>query len=445
MRVFIKLCILVVICLLGFGRSYAQSDDDLLPYKKRVLETVEIDFLTSLYLQDGENAAVSGGIGSEKLFNAAGAIIISIPINADDVLSIDASVSAYTSASSSNINPFDGKKVADPFVASSGASRQDVWSSYAVSYAHSSDNRNQIWSAKTSVSTEYDYFSLGFGGSLTKLFNEKNTELGLSANIYLDTWKLIYPVELRVPGNNRGDDDDDDHFNINNYTITGNTNYVLVFAPFNSKGRNSCSAGLFFSQILSKKLQGSLAVDLVRQQGLLSTPYQRVYFADFEDTFIENFHLADDVERLPDSRLKLASGARINYYINEFLIIRTFYRYYIDDWGIESHTASLEIPIGITDKIKFYPSYRFYNQSAADYFAPYNQHLSTSSFYTSDYDLSAYLANQYSLGFIYTDPFVSAKVWRIGLKSFDTKLTHYSRNSSFKANLLTVGAKFIIE
>ena len=50
-----------------------------------------------------------------------------IPLNDDDVLSIDATVSAYTSASSSNIELVDGQQPADAFVASSGASEKDTW------------------------------------------------------------------------------------------------------------------------------------------------------------------------------------------------------------------------------------------------------------------------------------------------------------------------------
>jgi hypothetical protein len=72
-------------------------------------------------------------------------------------------------------------------------------------------------------------------------------------------------------------------------------------------------------------------IDLVQQDGLLSTPFPRVYFSDIADSFIENFQLADDIERLPDSRLKIAVGGRLNYYINETFVVRTFYRYYTDD------------------------------------------------------------------------------------------------------------------
>tara|TARA_B100001167_G_scaffold42405_1_gene24159 strand:- start:26461 stop:27738 length:1278 start_codon:yes stop_codon:yes gene_type:complete len=416
---------LLFVSLSCFNTVFAQEDQTTETYKKRVLETTEIDFLSSYYNQDGQNAAVTGGIGTEELTDATGTIVVAIPLNADDVLTIDAGVSAYTSASSSNINPFDGGGQADAFQASSGASSGDTWANLTGSYSHSSDDRNKIWSAKASVSSEYDYFSVGFGGSYTWLFNEKNTELSLNGNIYLDTWKTIYPIELR-PGANYG-----------------GAGYNPQFTPFDNTGRNSYSLGLGFSQILSKNLQGSLALDLVQQQGLLSTPFQRVYFSDKPDVFVEDFQLADDIERLPDTRFKIAVGGRLNYYINSMFVLRSYYRYYTDDWGIKSHTASLEVPVKITDKFTLYPSYRFYNQTAADQFGAYNTHLSTDEFYTSDYDLSKYNANQFGFGLNYTDIFAKIHIIQFGLKSIDLKYYNYKRNTGLSSNIITAGFKFV--
>jgi len=421
--------------------SQEQEKQDTGEYKKRVLETAEMDILTSFYSQDGDNAAVSGGLGTEELTDVTGTVIISIPLNDDDVLTIDAGISAYTSASSSNIDPFDGSKPADPFVASSGASQSDTWTNVTGSYSHSSDDRNSIWSAKLSVSTEYDYTSFGAGGSYTRLFNEKNTEFSVNASVYIDTWRLIYPIELR-PFVEGGRGLDDSFFR--RHTITGNPQYAPTFTEHTEDGRNSYALGVGFSQILSKKAQISLALDLVRQEGLLSTPFQRVYFADFEESFIENFHLADDVERLPDSRFKTAVGARFNYYLSEIFVLRTFYRYYFDDWGIGSHTLSVEVPIKLSDRFTVYPSYRYYNQTAADYFAPYNEHLSSDIYYTSDYDLSEYNANQFGFGVSYTDIFTKFHVWRIGFKSVDLKFAHYERNSGLTAFIVTGGFKFVL-
>ncbi len=441
-----KLSTIIIMVLLvaeGFAQIKEQKQDTL--YKSRVLESTEIDILTSYYSQDGDNAAVSGGIGTEKLTDFTPTIVVSIPLNDDDVLTLDAGISSYTSASSSNINPFDGDHEADPFQASSGASRADLYTNVTGSFSHSSDDRNRIWSGKLSLSNEFDYSSFGFGGSYAWLFNEKNTELSINGNVYLDKWKLLYPVELRSFAGQMGDDEDGEDERIPWEKITGHTPYNPSFNGFNDESRNSYSLGLGFSQILSKKLQGSLSLDLVRQDGLLSTPYHRIYFGDKPDSFIENFQLADDVERLPGIRSKLAIGGRLNYYLNETFVARTYYRYFTDDWGINSHTASIEIPIKISDKFTLYPSYRFYNQTAADYFAPYEQHLSTEKYYTSDYDLSKFSSNQYGFGVSYTDIYTKLRLWKLHMKSIDLKFYRYERNSSFRANMVSFGIKFTMD
>ena len=429
---------LFMVCGICHAQNSVQNND---AYKKRVLETAEIDLLSSYYSQDGNNAAVTGGRGTEELTDITGTLVISIPINDDDVLTVDTGISAYTSASSSNINPFD-KGFADPFIAASGASRDDTWYNLTGIYSHSSDDRNSIWSAKLSYSTEYDYSSLGFGGSYTRLFNEKNTELGLSANVFLDKWKIIYPYELRpfAPGG-RGLND----FLFIENTITGNPDYNPSFNVLTDENRNSYSLGIGLSQILSKNIQGGLLADFVLQQGLLSTPFQRVYFSDVADSFIDDFHLADDIERLPDSRFKVALGGRLNFFLNEYLVVRTYYRYYFDDWGINSNTISVELPVKIADKFTLYPSYRFYNQKAADYFAPYNEHLSTSLFYTSDYDLSDYNANQFGFGINYTNIILRQNKLKLGLKSVDLKYSYYERTNGLSAGIVTAGFKFVVD
>jgi len=438
----LKYFVLISLLFLSFI-SFAQEDpENNNAYKKRVLETTEVEFLSSYYSQDGDNAAVSGGIGNEKLQDGTGAIIISVPLNDDDVLTVDASISTYTSASSSNINPFDGSKPADAFQASSGASSGDVWGNFTGNYSHSSDDRNTIRSVKVSASSEHDYFSVGIGGTNTKLFNEKNTEFSVHGNIYLDAWSTIYPYELRsfAAGgsglNNR-------LFRQN--TITGNTDYNPVFSEFNNVNRNSYSLGFGFAQILHRNVQGSLALDFVEQQGLLSTPFQRVYFGDVANSYIENFQLADAIEQLPNHRFKVAAGGRLNWYLNQKMVVRTFYRYYFDDWGIKSHTASIELPIKITDRFTLYPSYRYYDQTAAKYFNAYEEALSTDKFYTSDYDLSEFSSSQIGLGIAYTDIFTEFHVLKFGLKSIDLKFYKYDRSTSFSSFIITGGVKFVMD
>ncbi|MGY8915507.1 MAG: DUF3570 domain-containing protein, partial [Flavobacteriales bacterium] len=134
--------LLGIFCLFSFV-MYAQ-DAPSTSYKKRVLEATEIDVLFSYYNQDGIHAAVSGGDGTEELTDVTSSLIVRMPLGEDDVLTVDVGISAYTSASSSNVNPLDGdpSRPASPFIASSGASRNDVLAHLTPSYQHSSDDRN---------------------------------------------------------------------------------------------------------------------------------------------------------------------------------------------------------------------------------------------------------------------------------------------------------------
>lgn len=187
---------------------------------------------------------------------------------------------------------------------------------------------------------------------------------------------------------------------------------------------------------------------------------QRVYFSDVDNYYIGNassilnytsrtnkdvFQLADDVERLPNDRLKFPIGLSFNYFLNETFILRTYYRYYTDDWGIDSHTVSIELPIKISPKWTLYPSYRYYNQTAANYFAPYETHLSTNSYYTSDYDLSKFNANQYGFGIGYTDLFAKWHLGNFGLKNIDLKYNRYKRTTGLSANIISAGFKFAMD
>lgn len=451
-------------------------------YKKRVLESAEVDFLTSYYEQDGNNAAVTGGIGTEQLSDFTPTIVVSVPLNEDDILTVDAGISTYTSASSSNLNPFDksgasrgegddddriaapGDVTGSPWVESSGASRQDTWGSINADFTHNSDNRNNIWNASVSFATEYDYTSIGFGGGFSKLFNEKNTELGIHAKVYLDTWNPRYPTELdsylEVNGNlNAGFFQGVDILD-QNAAISSDWEPITGFELLNNKSRNSYSVSFNFSQILSKNAQFSFFFDLVKQQGWLGNPMQRVYFSDVANYFIGNgnsisnytstsnadvFQLADDFERLPNSRFKIPIGIRLNYYLNETFTLRTYYRYYSDDWGINSNTANVELPIKISPKFTVYPSYRYYNQTKANYFAGFEEHLSTEDFYTSDFDLSKFNSNQIGIGITYTDIFTKTHIANFGLKSIDLKYNNYKRNTGLKANYFAAGFKFIMD
>ena len=492
--------LILALIITSFGFSQEKEKDTTLVFKKRVLESTEVDFLASYYNQKGIHSSVSGGMGSEKLSDIASNITVAMPLNDDDVLTVDVGLSAYTSASSSNINPFNKSgasgggggdddddrpanktnenyaaaatsPIGTPWQASSGASAQDVLASAVVNYSHSSDSRNFIWNADLAFSNEYDYTSIGFGGGIAKLFNDKNSEVSLKVNAYLDQWRPIYPTELHQYGLYGSNFKSNGFFsgvtvldqNGNQSFDYLNSSNILTSSKFkmwDSTARNSYSASVGFSQVLTKKSQVSVFFDVLRQEGMLSTPYHRIYFADKANYYIgdanaipnyENatnlgvYRLADDIERLPKTRFKLPIGLRWNYFISEKVVVRTYYRYYSDDWDLKAHTASIELPIKLSDKFTLSPMYRYYTQTQSKYFAPFEKHLSTEEFYTSDYDLSTFNANQYGFGLTYTDIFTSAKIWKFGIKNIDFRFNRYERTDGLKANIATIGFKFVMQ
>lgn len=487
---------LLLVCsiLIIFKFTIAQSADSTKVYKKRVLESTEIDLLMSLYSQDGSHSPVNGGIGTEKLMDATPVIVISTPLNDDDILTIDVGISAYTSASSSNINPFISvpaslksaplisatgasrgggnttiinnpttyKTIGTPWLSSTGASQSDVLTVIHAGYTHNSDTRNFIWGSNLSLSKEYDYTSLGLGGNITGLFNEKNTEVGLKGSVYLDTWKPIYPTELREYMDNGINFQSQGYFRgvpILNQAGATTTDYLPSgFKQWESKGRNSYTMSLFVSQILSEKFQGALFFDLVMQEGMLSTPYQRMYFADKQNYYIGSavdianyttpanqhvYQLADDIERMPSIRYKLPLGVRLNYYLNEMFVLRSYYRYYIDNWGLKANTFDFNLPFRLSQSVAFTPSFRYYIQNQVDYFGPFETHLSSEKYYTSDYDLSKFTSKQVSMAFDYTDIFTSLKIGPLCFKNLNLKFSHYTRSDGLTANIFSFGFKFV--
>lgn len=480
----IKRLLMVALFLFSL-EGMAQKKDSLAGYQKKVLSSVEVDFLMSYYEQTGTHAAVTGGLGNEDLTNYTPTVVVRVPLNADDVLTADVGLSAYTSASSSNGNPFNqtgasaaygdevprgrgnsGEPTGSPWVASTGASRKDVLTSLNFSYAHSSADRNQVASVNVGGSFEYDYESLGVGLGFAQLWNEKNTELSFSTQVYFDRWKPVIPTEMHeyeLFGNDFLIEDDSYFSGV--AVLNANGASVIGYNPSNfsslsTEKRNSYSVSIGFSQILTPRLQFSVFADIVHQEGWLANPLQRVYFQDQPNFYIGNpnaiaayqsqentsvFHLADDIERLPAQRLKTPVGLRLNYYLNATAVVRSYYRYYQDDWGIRANTFQLELPLRFGLSWKLTPIYRFYNQSAAEYFAPYDQHFSTSRFYTSDYDLSQFDSHQLGVSVSYTSLFSEWKLLDFGMKNIEFRFSNYNRSDGLHAFIVSSAFLFVLD
>jgi hypothetical protein len=159
-------------------------------------------------------------------------------------------------------------------------------------------------------------------------------------------------------------------------------------------------------------------------------PFNRVYFDDG----------SVGVENLPGSRMKYPGSVRLNYFLGDRLIIRSFYRYYQDDWGLKGHTAELETSVKITPFFSITPFYRYYTQSSVDYFAGYKLHNKEEQFYTSDYDLSQFDSHFAGVGFrmISVDGLMGIRK----LNMVEARYGHYSRGTGLVSNIVSLNLKF---
>ena len=368
-------------------------------FKPRKLKLDEINFISSYYQQDGDNAAVTGGTGSEKLTDIANNFELKF-IRYDKKLrkhnlGFELGIDHYTSASSDKVD----------LKANSSASHADNRIYPALTWSMENEKKGSSISAGVSSSFEYDYTS--FGGHIGVAQKTKNRmgEFAARVQVYIDQLRMIAPIELRTSA-----DPEEEHGGI--------------------EGRNTYAASVSYSQIVNKNLQMLFLADVVQQQGYLSLPFHRVYFND------ASVHQ----EKLPDSRFKIPLGVRANYFIGDKLIIRSYYRYYRDDWGLNAHTASLEIPYKFSPFFSVSPFYRFYAQSAIDYFKPYKAHDASEEFFTSNYDLSKFSSHFFGAGIRLSPEKGILGIRRINL--LELRLAHYLRSTGLNANIVSLHIRF---
>jgi len=363
----------------------------------------EVNLVSNYFQQDGNNPAVTGGIGSEYLVIYANSLDLVLSVtdrrNRLHKLVFDFNIDHHTSASSDKIDP----------LTISSASRTDTHIYPSVAWSVRDDVRRQTKGIALSYSTEYDYQSYGVTFNYGKSSADNNRELTLKGGAFSDTWTAILPAELRPPGYGSGAEGDRD--------------------PVAYKPRNTYNASLSLSQVINKRLQAFLTLEPSVQQGLLSTPFHRIYFRDGSET----------VERLPGQRIKLPIGLRVHYFLGDRFILRSFYRYYLDDRGMQAHTVNLETPVKLTSFFSVSPFYRFSHQTAVRYFAPYGQHTLTENYYTSDYDISGFNSHFFGAGARVAPPggVLGVRHWQ----SLELRYGHYVRTTGMVGNSVTLLAK----
>src|ERR1700712_4107227 len=163
-----KIYLGVLMLYMGILSSHAQTQTekqatkDTSNYQSRKLSLDEVNFVSGYYHQDGNNSAVTGGIGTEKLTDFANTIDLKLSkYDSKDrkhLLGVEVGVDHYTSASSDKIDP---RTI-------SSASMSDTRFYPSATYNIQNELKGTNFGINASFSSEFDYKSFGTGVNFTK-------------------------------------------------------------------------------------------------------------------------------------------------------------------------------------------------------------------------------------------------------------------------------------
>ena len=199
-----------------------------------------------------------------------------------------------------------------------------------------------------SYSYESDYLSLGASLQDTISLNEKNTELVLGTAYTRDT--------VGANGSNL------------------------------EEAKRSFDWIVGINQVISPNTLLSFNVGIGQKQGFLNDPYKRVLLDN--EVYYEN---------RPGRKLEELVFLQLTHFIEPWdASVELSYRFGNNDHGSQSHTTMLAFYKYLFDKrLVVRPSFRFYSQTAADYYA--TEFTGNPDYYSSDYRVSAEQTFNYGL------------------------------------------------
>lgn len=367
-------------------------------YKKQRVSQTDVQVLFSYYTQDGNHSAVTGGIGTEALQVYAPAVNINYQRDTIQTYQLNAGVDIITSASTDRID-----------AELSSASRVDARIHMNAGYSRRLKGTRTRLGIQSGFSIESDYLSIPAGVTFAHTSASGMREISASLLCYFDDlrWgrldpdyyrpeKLVYPEELR------------------------NTEW------FSEYRRTSFNLNTAIYQVINARMQLALFPEIVYQRGLLSTPFHRVYF----------YNSPLRVEQLPGERWKFPIGVQLNTFAGSRVILRSYYRFYADNFGITGHTFQLELPVKVTPLLTLSPLLRFHTQSGSSYFRPYEQHDGHAPYYTSDYDLSDLQTYKAGLDIRFAPQ--RSFLRHYNLRAVSLRYAYFQRSDQLKAHILSL-------
>jgi hypothetical protein len=206
------------------------------------------------------------------------------------------------------------------------------------------------------LSFETDYTSMGLNAGITREFNRRNTTLGISAAYTHDIVAPIggapLPFAAMPPPSGEGEDEDEGE------------------GAGPSEGKDVVDVVVGITQVLDRHTLVRANYSLDRSSGYLNDPYKLLSVVQGPNAAAPGEPVGYVYESRPDARSKQSVFGELRRYIAGSTLDLS-YRYFWDDWGIESHAADVfvQLPVGRGHSLE--PHFRWYHQSEADSHAYY--------------------------------------------------------------------------
>ncbi len=192
---------------------------------------------------------------------------------------------------------------------------------------------------------------------------------------------------------------------------------------------NLINVQLGFSQNINSQSYAKVAIFAVIEDGYLTNPYMNVV-----RNYNESTNKADIVaENRPDS--KTAYGVSIKYAnaLTDKLSLQLAYRYYTDDWGIDSNTLDGDIYYEYNSDILLKFGLRGYIQSEADFYNASKDYFTDEIFASSDQRMSDFSSITYKTDVNY----VFSEEWSANISA-----NFYSQSTKNNAMYFMTGFRY---
>ena len=166
------------------------------------------------------------------------------------------------------------------------------------------------------------------------------------------------------------------------------------------------------SQIVTPNLVMSLNYELVTDEGYLNNPYRSYRFLTNPLDPAAGYQFAQEV--YPNTHTSDAAALRFMYYLNWRATVGGGYRFYTDDWGVDANTFQLSYTHVLYENWVVDLKYRYYDQSAADFYSDLFQTPSQDpkDYRGRDKELSDFNSQTLSLYLSYSHPMTNRYVDR---------------------------------